>query len=92
MKASANADDEKTNDAEKSKRLTLFGSRLFKKNVSGARVVSLWEQVSVGGTKFAAYGSHHDHYPVPYVVCSCTIGITQKDIDLFIARMRKSFS
>jgi O-phospho-L-seryl-tRNASec:L-selenocysteinyl-tRNA synthase len=70
-----------------SRAITMLGSRLFKKNVSGARVVSLLETSEIAGFKFSSYGAHIDSYPVPYVVCSCTLGIKKKDIDLFVQRL-----
>jgi hypothetical protein len=54
-------------------------------------VISLADSVTISGRSFVGYGAHHDDYPVPYAVCSCTLGITKQDIDLFLCRLHDTF-
>ena len=46
----------------------------------------------VCGIQFGCYGAHIDNYPYPYLTASCTIGISQYEIDVFLERLEKVFS
>ena len=67
------------------------GSMLFSRFVSGTRTVDCKTKKTISGIEFQAYGAHVDSYPVPYLCCSCTIGITKHDIDVFFERLKKCF-
>lgn len=43
------------------------------------------------GITFKNYGAHIDDYEFPYLTASCTIGITKKEIDVFLERLHKVF-
>lgn len=108
---------------------TFFGSMLFRRNVSGCRVVDntssslstlsssnnhpnkqhqqhqLEEEqeeedrddnnrnfkkiTNISGYEFQNWGSHCNNYPYSYFTIACSIGITEKDINLFIDRLQK---
>jgi len=70
-----------------------FGSMLFTRNISGARVVAPEKDVkkSVADISFLGYGSHTDNYPVPYFTVAAAIGMTRDDVDILISRLRKVF-
>lgn len=38
------------------------------------------------------WGSHSEDFPIPYLTAAASIGINEKDIDLFIRRLLKTFS
>ena len=115
---------------------TFFGSMLFRRNVSGCRVVdntssaslstssslsasassnnhpnkqehqqnqleeeqeeerddnnrNLKKITNISGYEFQNWGSHCNNYPYSYFTIACSIGITEKDINLFIDRLQK---
>ena len=41
----------------------------------------------VSGQKFLNFGAHCDDYPCNYLTAAAAIGMTKKDIDLFISRL-----
>ena len=66
--------------------VTKFGSMLFTRFVSGARVVPIGNQKVINGVKFQGYGSHVDCYSCDYLTVAAAIGIEVEDIELFIKR------
>lgn len=73
------------------KQLTEFGSMLFKRGVSGARVVPRNFGKEVGGIKFDSYGSSCSDYHSDYFTLACAIGITKEDIQVLCKRLQKTF-
>jgi O-phospho-L-seryl-tRNASec:L-selenocysteinyl-tRNA synthase len=73
-----------TTTAENSKlNYTEFGSMLFLRGVSGARVVSPWNgKETIAGIEFQGYGSSYSHYPVPYVTVACALGFENEDVEI----------
>jgi len=68
-----------------------LGSMLFKRCVSGTRVVTGSAPKEVGSIVFPQYGAHIDNYSeAPYFTAACAIGITQKEIDGFCIRLDKT--
>ena len=54
----------------------------------GSRIVTASKAKSICGISFKNYGSSHEDYPhLPYMTAACAIGLTQKEIDWFIARL-----
>ncbi|XP_033100355.1 O-phosphoseryl-tRNA(Sec) selenium transferase-like [Anneissia japonica] len=76
-------------ETQSDKPITHFGSMLFKRNVSGTRVVSKGTSKEIGGITFMNYGSHSDNYPYTYITAAAAIGMTCQDVDLFIKRLQK---
>ena len=70
---------------------THFGAMLYRNCVSGSRTVDPFTVKDIEGYTFQGYGSHIDEYPIPYLICSCAVGITTSDIDTFIIRLQKTF-
>jgi O-phospho-L-seryl-tRNASec:L-selenocysteinyl-tRNA synthase len=78
-----------------------LGSMLFTRCVSGTRVVDNSSSSSgssgsavkeVAGLHFAGYGASVDNYPCAYLTAACAIGMREKDIEEFIARLSKALS
>ncbi|XP_033646029.1 O-phosphoseryl-tRNA(Sec) selenium transferase-like [Asterias rubens] len=65
------------------------GAMLFKRSVSGARVVPKGASKTIGGVTFIGYGSHSDSYPTAYLTAAAAVGITKEDVDLFVKRLDK---
>ena len=66
---------------------TFLGSMLFKRAVSGTRVVARGKEQSVAGHSFQGYGAHCDAYPCDYLTFAAALGTTEGDVDEFIRRL-----
>lgn len=73
----------------KSKNVTLLGSMLFQRNVSGTRVVPRGDVKTIGDHNFVGYGSHTDSYPCSYLTAAAVVGTTKQDVDVFLGRLDK---
>ncbi|XP_074642114.1 O-phosphoseryl-tRNA(Sec) selenium transferase-like [Tubulanus polymorphus] len=71
---------------------TQFGSMLFKRNVSGTRVVAHGEVKEISGFKFDGFGAHSSRYPCVYLTAAAAIGMTINEVDDFIKRLDKVLS
>lgn len=71
----------------KTENITFLGAMLFRRGISGCRLVDLKQNITIEGHEFEQYGSHCNSFPFPYLICSCAIGIQQDDIDEFCARL-----
>ena len=69
--------------------LTEIGAMLFKRNISGTRVVIPGVAKIIEGFEFANYGSHTNGRVVPYLTAACNIGMTKEEVDSFIAVLGK---
>ena len=74
----------------------LLGSMLFKRCVSGTRVVVCeQERKAVCGLAFAEYGSSCSNaggYGCSYLTAACAIGMREEEIDLFFARLEAAMT
>ena len=68
--------------------LSMLGAMLFKRGVSGTRVVAQGKVQSIAGHSFQGYGAHHDSYPHTYLTFAATLGTTKQDVDAFLERLR----
>lgn len=73
--------------AARTKPVTFLGSMLFRRGVSGTRVVARGKTQTVAGHKFEGFGTHCDAYPCDYLTVAAAIGTTDSDIDEFIVRL-----
>lgn len=73
------------------KSVTFFGSMLFKRCVSGTRVVARGNKQTVAGLQFVGYGSHCDLYPCDYLTVAAALGTSKRDIDAFLTKLRQSY-
>lgn len=74
---------------EESAALTELGSMLFLRGVSGTRVIATTDVKAIAGYTFEGWGSHSKSYPVAYLTAAASIGMTRKDVDLFVQRLSK---
>jgi O-phospho-L-seryl-tRNASec:L-selenocysteinyl-tRNA synthase len=72
-----------------SERITMLGSMLWQRCVSGARVVARGKDQKVAGILFQGYGSSCNAYPHDYMTAAAAIGASERDVDLCIARLKK---
>ncbi len=79
--------DTAVHTASAKKPSTFLGSMLFKRAVSGTRVVSRGKEQSVAGHCFKGYGAHCDVYPCDYLTFAAALGTTEGDVDEFIRRL-----
>jgi len=72
--------------------MTEFGSMLFKRCISGTRVIASGETKTIGKHVFNNWGSHSNNYPFTYMTAAAAVGLTRNEIDVFIKRLEKIFS
>ena len=65
---------------------------LFKRCVSGTRVVARGKHAEVAGHAFAGYGAHCDAYPHDYLTFAAALGTTRADVDAFVHRLEQCFA
>jgi O-phospho-L-seryl-tRNASec:L-selenocysteinyl-tRNA synthase len=70
---------------------TRFGSMLFQRCVSGARVVPTGSTTTIGGYEFIGWGAHSSVYSVSYLTAACAIGMTEGEIEIFLEKLGKVF-
>ena len=64
-----------------------LGSMLFKRCISGTRVVAIDGRTkNIGGYEFKNWGSHTDGYKQSYITAAAAIGVTKEDINAFIKK------
>ena len=68
--------------------LSMLGAMLFKRGVSGTRVVAQGKVQSIAGHSFWGYGAHCDSYPHTYLTFAAALGTTKGDVDEFLQRWR----
>ncbi|XP_061392814.1 O-phosphoseryl-tRNA(Sec) selenium transferase [Musca vetustissima] len=66
---------------------TKLGSMLYTRGISGTRVVASGSVKSIDGYEFKNWGTHEDSACLPYLTAAASIGITRKDIDVFIKKL-----
>ena len=67
--------------------ITFLGSMLFRRCVSGTRVVARGRPKVVAGHAFASYGAHIDDYPCEYLTVAAALGTTKEEVDEFLRRL-----
>ncbi|XP_063694910.1 O-phosphoseryl-tRNA(Sec) selenium transferase-like [Bolinopsis microptera] len=65
-------------------KLTEIGSKLFTRNVTGARVVTCSGSKTVGKITLQKWGSHSNNYPTPYITFAAAVGMTEADVDKLV--------
>ncbi|KAL7034410.1 hypothetical protein ACKWTF_007953 [Chironomus riparius] len=70
-------------------KLTMIGSMLFTRCVSGARVIAPNEKKTIDGYEFLNWGSHNSNNNIPYITAAASIGTTKSEIDGFIDKLDK---
>lgn len=74
---------------DKSK-VSMIGSMLFTRGVSGCRIISMTDVKSIDGYKFQGWGSHLSHSNnIPYITAAAGLGITRAEVDSFIDKLDK---
>lgn len=68
---------------------TELGSLLFTRGVSGARVVSLFDNKSIGGFNFNGWGKHSDDIDSPYLTIAAGLGVSKEEIMEFVKKLNK---
>lgn len=72
--------------------VAFLGSMLFKRCVSGTRVVARGQRAEVAGHAFAGYGAHCDAYPHDYLTFAAALGTARADVDAFVRRLEQCFA
>lgn len=74
------------------KHVSFFGSMLFKRSVSGTRVVARGITKQVAGIDFEGFGAHCNAYPHDYLTVAAAVGTSQEEILTFVAKLRQCYS
>ncbi|XP_053969398.1 O-phosphoseryl-tRNA(Sec) selenium transferase isoform X1 [Anastrepha ludens] len=61
--------------------LTKFGSMLYTRGISGARVVVVGDRREIEGHTFVNWGTHHSNTLTAYLTMAAGLGITKSEID-----------
>lgn len=72
-----------------------LGSQLFRRNVSGARVIEIsQEQIVLEGIKFGNFGSHSSKWSEKfcYLNVAVAVGFKKDDIEVFMKKLNKLLS
>ncbi|GBG31312.1 O-phosphoseryl-tRNASec selenium transferase [Hondaea fermentalgiana] len=72
--------------------LSEFGSMLFTRGVSGARVVAPGMTKTVAAIDFGHYGASFDEYPHAYVTVACAMGVRLEDLGVLNKRLDQTFT
>jgi hypothetical protein len=71
-------------------KLSMLGSMLYQRCVSGCRVVTCTgDTKKVSGMSFIDWGAHSNAYPHSYFTVACSIGIQERDVTVFLERLDK---
>ncbi|XP_070492038.1 O-phosphoseryl-tRNA(Sec) selenium transferase [Chironomus tepperi] len=70
-------------------KLTMIGSMLFTRCVSGARVIAVNENKTIDGYQFLNWGSHNSNNNIPYITAAVSIGTTKNELDGFVEKLDK---
>lgn len=71
-------------------KVTMIGSMLFTRGVSGCRIISTTDVKTIDGYKFQGWGSHISHSNnTPYITAAAGLGITKSEVDSFIDKLDK---
>eukprot|EP00940_MAST-03C_sp_MAST-3C-sp2_P000699 g699.t1 len=71
---------------------TQLGAQLFRKRVSGVRVVPRNAVKTIEPYTFSGWGASVKDFPSTYLTAACAIGTTEADIDLFLKRLDKALT
>ncbi|XP_065182826.1 O-phosphoseryl-tRNA(Sec) selenium transferase-like [Sycon ciliatum] len=78
--------------ASNSSAMTELGSMLFKRSVSGTRVIAPGSSKEIGPHTFSNWGAHHDHLPFAYMTAAAAIGMTTDEVSSFLSRLDKTLT
>lgn len=71
-------------------KVTMIGSMLFTRNISGARVISTNETKAIDGYEFKSWGTHiSETNNISYITAAASIGITKSEINDFVDKFDK---
>lgn len=69
-------------------KVSMIGSMLFTRGVSGCRIISTTEVKTIDGYKFQGWGSHISHSNnIPYITAAAGLGVTKMEVDSFIDKL-----
>ncbi|XP_067635613.1 O-phosphoseryl-tRNA(Sec) selenium transferase isoform X1 [Eurosta solidaginis] len=69
--------------------ITKFGSMLYTRGVSGARVVAVGDDRKIEGYEFLNWGTHHSRTEYAYLTIAAGLGITKVEIDNFFVKLHE---
>jgi len=85
------ADKAGQTDAQ-TKHVSFLGSMLFKRCVSGTRVIARGTKQNVAGIGFTGFGAHCDAYPSDYLTVAAALGTSKADVLSFLSKLKQCYS
>lgn len=73
------------------KHVSFLGSMLFKRSVSGTRVIARGTEQQVAGVRFIGFGAHFDAYPSDYLTVAAAAGTSKNEILSFVAKLKQCY-
>ena len=70
---------------------TELGSWLFKRSISGTRVVAPGATKTIEATQFVNWGAHHEEYPSAYVTFAASMGLQKEEIPVLCKKLDQAF-
>lgn len=67
--------------------IQLLGSMLYKRGVSGTRVITCKETKTIDGVEFKHWGSHSSESDCPYLTAAVALGCKENEIEVFIRKL-----
>lgn len=84
------ADKAGQTDAQ-TKHVSFLGSMLFKRCVSGTRVVARGAKQNVAGIGFTGFGAHCDAYPCDYLTVAAALGTSKAHVLSFLSKLKQCY-
>lgn len=85
------ADKAGQTDAQ-TKHVSFLGSMLFKRCVSGTRVIARGTKQNAAGISFTGFGAHCDAYPCDYLTVAAALGTSKADVLSFLSKLKQCYS
>ena len=83
----------KSNSAISSQKAAQYvGSMLFKRSVSGSRVIVPTAVSNIGDHSFTGWGSNVSGYHAVYLTAACAIGLHEDEIKIFLTKLSTVFA
>ena len=76
---------------DNAKHVSFLGSMLFKRSVSGTRVIARGIEQQVAGVKLVGFGSHCDAYPSDYLTVAAALGTSHHEIEMFAVKLKQCY-
>ncbi|XP_055377000.1 O-phosphoseryl-tRNA(Sec) selenium transferase [Condylostylus longicornis] len=73
--------------------VTKLGSMLFKRGITGARVISCTDSKTIDNYKFDNWNSHYtsNNPKIPYITAAAALGMKKDEVDVFCSKLKECY-